>query len=122
MRNARHYRDLLERNPNAGVGNTLAAAAVYAARYGICEAEQHGTAEFRDIARDLRTRYGETLTTTEVRREMQLAAAPQLTEAAARTFTLRVRLTEAERNRLQEMAERETGGDMSELVRRRLFE
>lgn len=122
MRNARHYRDLLDRNPNAGVGFTLAAAAVYAARFGFCEAEQHGTDEFRDIARDLRTRYGDNLTTDEVRREMKLAAAPALTEDAPRSFMLRVRMTEMERDRLQEMADRETGGDMSDLVRRRLFE
>ena len=37
MRNARHYRSLLDRNPNAGVGFSLAAAAVYAARFGVCE-------------------------------------------------------------------------------------
>ena len=122
MRNARHYRDLLDRNPNAGVGFSLAAAAVYAARFGFCEAEQHGTDEFRDIARGLRTRYGDNLTTDEVRREMKLAAAPTLTEDAPRSFMLRVRMTEAERDRLQEMADRETGGDMSDLVRRRLFE
>lgn len=38
------------------------------------------------------------------------------------TFMLRVRLTERQRERLQLMADRETGGDMSDLVRRRLFE
>lgn len=38
------------------------------------------------------------------------------------TFTLRVRLTERQRERLQLMADRETGGDMSVLTRRRLFE
>ena len=121
MRNAQHYRDLLDRNPSAGIGFSLAAAAVYAARFGFCEAEQHGTDEFRDIARDLRARYGENLTTDEVRREMKLAAAPALTEDAARSFMLRVRLTEAERDRLQLMADRETGGDMSAIVRARLF-
>lgn len=122
MRNATHYRNLLDRNPSAGVGFSLAAAAVYAARFGFCEAEQHATDEFRDIARDLRTRYGENLTTYEVRREMKLASAPALTEDVARSFMLRVRLTEAERERLQEMADNETGGDMSAIVRARLFE
>ena len=122
MRTANHYRDLLDRNPSAGVGFSLAAAAVYAAKFGMCEAEQHGTDQFKDIARDLRARYGENLTTDEVRREMKLAAAPALTEGAARSFMLRVRLTEAERSRLQEMADSETGGDMSAVVRARLFE
>jgi hypothetical protein len=121
MRNARHFYDLLDRNPNAGVGFTLAAAAVYAARHGFCETEHHATDEFHDIAVDLRTRYGDTLTTDEVRREMKLAAAPALAENASRTFMLRVRLTEAERDRLQAMADRETGGDMSAVVRLRLF-
>ena len=38
------------------------------------------------------------------------------------TFMLRVRLTERQRERLQLMADHETGGDMSALVRHRLFE
>lgn len=38
------------------------------------------------------------------------------------TFMLRVRLTERQRERLQMMADRETGGDMSAVVRARLFE
>lgn len=122
MRTATHYRNLLDRNPSAGVGFSLAAAAVYAARFGFCEAEQHGTDEFQDIARDLRARYGENLTTDEVRREMKLASAPTLTDDVARSFMLRVRLTEAERERLQEMADRETSGDMSAIVRNRLFD
>jgi len=39
----------------------------------------------------------------------------------AATFTLRVRLTERQREHLQIMAEQETGGDMSKLVRRKVF-
>lgn len=122
MRTASHYRDLLDRNPSAGVGCSLAAAAVYAAKFGTCDAEQHGTDEFRTIARELSARYGDTLTADEARREMRLASAPALAEDAARSFMLRVRLTEAERDRLQEMADNETGGSMSALARRRLFE
>ena len=38
------------------------------------------------------------------------------------TFMLRVRLTERQRERLQMMADSETGGDMSAVVRARLFE
>jgi hypothetical protein len=70
MRDAAHYRDMLNRNPNASVGFTLAAAAVYTAKYGICEAEQHSTPEFREIALSLKRKYGETLTADEVREEM----------------------------------------------------
>ena len=71
MRTAEHYLRLLDGNANASVGFTLAASAVYAARYGICEAEHHSTEEYKQIARDLRNRYGETLTTDEVRRSMK---------------------------------------------------
>jgi hypothetical protein len=72
VRDANHYYKLLDQNPNAGVGFTLAASAVYAARYGSCEAADHGTEEWRTIARDLRSRYGETLDADEVRREMEM--------------------------------------------------
>ena len=40
---------------------------------------------------------------------------------SGRTFMLRVRLTELERADLQARADQETAGDMSKLVRRRLF-
>jgi len=73
MRNEQHYRDMLTRNPSAGVGFTLAAAAVYAARYGFCEAEQHTSQEWKTIARRLKSEYGETLTVDEVTREMDAA-------------------------------------------------
>ena len=39
----------------------------------------------------------------------------------AATFVLRVRLTERQRQHLQILADRETGGDMSKFVRRRVF-
>jgi hypothetical protein len=71
MRNAEHYRDLLDRNPNASIGFSLAAAAVYAARFGVCETEDRGTPEFREIALCLKSRYGETLTPDEIRLEMK---------------------------------------------------
>jgi hypothetical protein len=71
MRDKQHYLDLLDKNPNASVGFSLAAAAVYAARYGICEAEHHGTEEWRGIARALKSKYGENLTVDEVRAEIE---------------------------------------------------
>ena len=70
MRNKNHYLQLLDKNPNAGVGVTLAAAAVYAARFGKCEADDHSTNEWKQIARQLQGQYGETLSPDEVRTEM----------------------------------------------------
>lgn len=73
MRDARHYRRLLDNNPNASIGFTLAASAVYAERYGVCEAEHHSSEEWKQIARNLKADYGETLTPDEVRAEMKVA-------------------------------------------------
>jgi hypothetical protein len=73
MRNKAHYQKMLEQNPNASVGFTLAAAMVYAARFGVCEAEHHSTDEWKTIARDLKARYGETLTPDEARAEMKVS-------------------------------------------------
>lgn len=64
---------MLAENPSASVGFTLAAAMVYAARYGVCETDHHGTDEWKTIARRLRAEYGETLTVTEVTAEMKRA-------------------------------------------------
>jgi hypothetical protein len=72
MRDANHYLRLLDQNPDAQVGFSLAAAAVYATRYGSCEASDHSTDEWREIARDLKSRYGESLSTSEVRSEMNM--------------------------------------------------
>jgi len=82
MRNEQHYRRILEQNPNASVGFTLAAAMVYAARYGSCEPADHGTDEWKTIARRLKSEYGENLTADECSSEMdranQSAAAAKL--------------------------------------------
>ena len=75
MRNATHYRNLITQNPGAGIGFTLAASAIYAAQHGMCEAEQSSTDEWRVIARDLKSRYGETLSGADVLEEMDKAAA-----------------------------------------------
>ena len=45
----------------------------------------------------------------------------QFAEEGTSEFILRVRLTERQRKHLQIMADQETGGDMSKLVRRRVF-
>lgn len=70
MRDARHFKNMINKNPSASIGFSLAAAAVYAARFGVCEAEHHGTPEWRQIARDLKSKYGDTLTADEVLSEM----------------------------------------------------
>jgi hypothetical protein len=73
MRNEQHYRRMLEQNPNASIGFTLAAAMVYAARYGACEPADHGTEEWKTIARRLKSDYGENLAISEVSAEMDKA-------------------------------------------------
>jgi len=73
MRNENHYREMIEKNPEASIGFTLAASAIYAAQHGLCEAEQSSTDEWRVIARDLKSRYGETLSGADVLDEMNRA-------------------------------------------------
>jgi len=74
MRDVEHYRRMLNRNPDATVGTSLAAAAVYASRYGTCEAEDRDSDAWRAIFLDLRARYGDTLTASEVEREAGMVA------------------------------------------------
>ncbi len=73
MRNEQHYRRMLEQNPNAGVGFTLAAAMVYAARYGSCDDDERSSDEWATIARRLKSVYGETLDPDQVAAEMDRA-------------------------------------------------
>lgn len=80
MRTQKHYEDMLKKNPNTAVGYTLAADMVFAARHGsIKRGDDHGGDEWRTIARNLKSRYGETLTVDQVRHEMS----PVKTAAAA---------------------------------------
>ena len=71
--------------------------------------EQHGISPARAA----------TVTATAARRlrNQQLVNDPGL-----KTYTFRDRFTERQRERLQLMAEQETNGNMSALVRKRLFE
>ena len=80
MRTKKHYENLLSNNPNTTIGFTLAADMVFAARHEIIHrAEAHGTDEWRTIARNLKSKYGENLTVDDVRHEMS----PVKTAAAA---------------------------------------
>ena len=69
-RSKQHFLDLLTNNPNAGVGFTLAAGAVFSARNGSWSTTDTRTEEWKTIARDLKARYGESLTPDQVRMEM----------------------------------------------------
>jgi len=72
MRTLSHYQKLLADNPNASFGFTLAADMVYAAMHGtINRSEAHGGEEWRNIARRLKSKYGENLSADEIRREME---------------------------------------------------
>jgi hypothetical protein len=73
MRNEQHYRNMLAQNPNTSVGFILAAAMVYAARYGAWDREHHSTEEWKNIARKFKSEYGETLDTDQVSVEMDQA-------------------------------------------------
>lgn len=89
MRDKQHYLNMFGRNPNASIGFTLAAAAVYAAQYGVCEPENRSTEEWKQIARDLKANYGETLTRDDVLFEMDGAIVPDdlITQAEAARIT-----------------------------------
>ena len=68
MRTKDHYMKLLSGNPNATVGFSLAAQAVYSSRFGVFEKSDD---EYRQIASNLKAKYGENLTVNEVISEMQ---------------------------------------------------
>lgn len=82
MRNLAHYRTMFQQNPDATVGANLAASAVYAATYGVCEAEHHTTEEWRQIARSIRAQHGSTLSASDAMELLNQAAA----KAAAQTL------------------------------------
>jgi hypothetical protein len=65
-RDAAHYRRMMAESPDTTVDVSLAAAAVYASRYGVCEAEDRHSAAYRQIYHDLKARHGEVLTAAEV--------------------------------------------------------
>lgn len=117
VRDKKHFLRLLSQNPTASVGFTLAAAAVFAARNGTCEPSDHTSAEWKAIARRLKSKYGDNLAVDEVRAEMDT---PAETDERRTADLTRVRLTLTERAQLDELVE-STGLSESEYVRRKLF-
>lgn len=66
-----HYQKLLADNPNTSIGFTLAADMVYAARHGVINrSEAHDSDEWQNLARMLKSKYGENLSVEDVRLEM----------------------------------------------------
>lgn len=80
MRTKKHYEKMLSENPGTTIGFTLAADMVFAARHDVIHrTEDRGTKEWKNIARNLKLKYGEALMVDEVRHEM----APIKSAAAA---------------------------------------
>ena len=80
MRTKKHYENMMNQNPNATVGFSLAAQAVYAAKYGNYpgpnESEGTDVSAWEQIAHSLISKYGENLTADEVRSEMAAVVEP----------------------------------------------
>lgn len=68
----RHYRDMISDNPRATVGFVLAARAVYAAKHGAFDTKDDDTPRFRRLACEMANKYGQSLTTTEMKFEMDM--------------------------------------------------
>ncbi len=68
MRDRAHYVRMLDSNPNATIGFTLAAKMIVAA----CGAKGDEDETTRAVARRLKREYGEALSNDQVRAEMQL--------------------------------------------------
>jgi len=73
MRTKEHYEKLLDGNPNADVGFTIAAQAVYAARHGVYPGlnADETNEEWRTIALRLKLKYGENMSAEAVSTEME---------------------------------------------------
>jgi hypothetical protein len=79
MRTKKHYEKMLSENPNTTVNFTLAADMIYAARHNfINRSEAHSGDEWRTIARNLKSRYGENLTVGQIWHEIPSLQASRL--------------------------------------------
>lgn len=71
MRTKQHLLDMLDQNPAASIGFTLAADMVFAARYGSVAVTDHSSDEWKQIARTLKSQHGEQLDQAVVRAKMK---------------------------------------------------
>jgi len=79
-RTKKHYENMLAKNPDTSIGFTLAADMVYAARHELIDTPKaHAEEEWKNIAINLKRKYGEILTVNEVRHE----TSPIITAARA---------------------------------------
>ena len=68
------YRTMLSHEPNAEINISLAASAVYAAKYGACEPADRTRVEYKILLRRLREKYKErSLSVSETIAEMDVA-------------------------------------------------
>jgi hypothetical protein len=77
-----HYLKMFRKNSNTTVGFTLAAQAIYAARYGVFDSNYNHNA-YMEIAKEIEQKYGEYLTSEQVLAEMETE------KAAATTIIVR---------------------------------
>jgi hypothetical protein len=70
-RDAEYYGVLIRQNAGATVSFVLAANAVYAAKFGLCDSEQIMDREWLSIAGKLKKTYGNYLTADKVLAEMK---------------------------------------------------
>jgi rubrerythrin len=57
MRDKAHYLDMMRQNPDASIGISLAAKAIYAARYGDADDMSDG----RELTREMMGKYGDSI-------------------------------------------------------------
>ena len=67
-----HYWDMIRQNPGATVGFVLAARAIYAAKNGVYDTRDGNSPKVRNLALNVANRYGEALTTDDLRIEMDI--------------------------------------------------
>jgi hypothetical protein len=73
-RDEHFYRDMLNHNSDAEIGVSIAASAIYAAKYGACEPADRTRVEYKILLRRLREKYqGRGLSVSETITEMDTA-------------------------------------------------
>jgi 3-dehydroquinate synthetase len=108
MRDKRHYQNMMSGNHNATVGFSLAADAVYASRYGSCDASDHQKTEWRQIAGELRSEYGDNIPASTV---------VELMHDNDKKIQYQLYIPQGMKSRLEAESEK-TGAPIAEIVRR----